>query len=127
MHYLAGKKIIRVRKASYEIVFDGRQINIFALAVKRKPHAPNPLIANAWYHVHGNTVMFDSASISHRSPRVVQELAEAVEAAFKEANPKVVIRGQGVWFRTLKQPVPFSLSGPRRTFPQRARKRTRPA
>jgi hypothetical protein len=127
MHYLAGKKIIRVRKASYKIVFDGRQINIFALSTRSNSHALHPLIANAWYHVHGNTVLFDSASISHRSPRVVQELAEAVEAAFKKANPKVVIRGRGVWFRTLKQPVPFSLSGPRRTFPRRARKRIRPA
>ncbi|MDD5163065.1 MAG: hypothetical protein PHD95_02540 [Candidatus ainarchaeum sp.] len=126
MDYLKGKKSIKLGRASYVIAFSGRQIIIRAISAKRSLHAPYPAIGNATYHIQGDTVMFDSVSISHRSPSVVKGLAEAVEAIFKEANPKVAIRGHGTWLRKSRPPVPFSFSGPRRSFPRRPRQKPRP-
>ncbi|MBN1941575.1 MAG: hypothetical protein JW772_05330 [Candidatus Diapherotrites archaeon] len=101
----------------YQVDFEGNSVRFYRVS----PSKGHRLIGNGNYKREGNHALFQG-SITHPSPRVVQELAEVAESMFHEHNPNVWVGGHGLWLRRHKPPIGVQWHE-KAYFPQRNRPR----
>ena len=107
----------KIGASTYRIDFEGNSIRFYYIGKKAARW-----IGNASFQIHGSgkngTALFNGG-IMHRSPRIVEELADLAENAFREQHPNIHIVGHRTWFHPRKPPFSRSHSEPKPRLPQR--------
>src|SRR3989344_956396 len=93
---------VRIGATSYRIALTKNAIEFWHLAKKGIRH-----IGNGSFSISGKGALFN-ASITHASPRTVEELAHFAEQLFHQKHPGVHLTGHRTWFPQRQRQPPFS-------------------
>lgn len=107
----------KIGASHYQIDFEGNKIWFYHIG-KKGPRRIGEVFIKFPDKNSKRAVLF-SASISHPSIRVAEELAEVAEGIFREHHPNIGIEGHRTLFQPKKPPQSRSHRDPKPSFPRR--------